>query len=748
MFRRLTNALLATVVRRLARHRGFIDPLEVLSHLRRFAQPSEVAEPGELLRHAAVFHARGLMNRAIQYNPDWVWPYWARRQFDPHDVSFIPRAFSITHINLTNRNWTAIGSPEVDELPIVDPRGLVTPYFEGWSLDAWFLPDDGTLLAPSREDGVTQQLAPGAEPRVTTTARRDGMALSTVARAGRRGAAGILELEANIESSLPGSLWISVRPYNPEGIYFVYTVRREGPASLVINDRDRVEFDDAPEHVRVSTYRDGDVAARLGDSPTPPIRCGAGMATAAAGWRVDGNGSRRINASVPIGPARSPAHVPGAELDRLAQADLPDKKWQFLYEAAVHSMALHVKGRDVYPGSSTYRRFWFRDAAFILHAMMHTGFGDSVARVLAGFPKRQMPDGYFLSQEGEWDSNGEAIWVAERYTRVSGRRPPGSLLRSVERAANWIVRKLDHNRGHHHLPGLLPAGFSAEHLGLNDYYYWDNFWCCEGLRAAARLHQKFGDTQSAKSWVDRAARYERDITRYLEQDASRLGHPSMPAAPRRRIDAGMIGSVVSGYPLQFFPPGDERLRASADTLIHHYCTDGPFLHHMGHSGYNAYLTLHVAQTLLRAGDERYRPLAESVRDLASPTGQWPEGIHPRTLGGSMGDGHHIWAAAEWAMMTRNLFVREEAADRTLVIGSGVFPEWQREGCRFGPTPTLWGPVSVAVDGGEQPSVRINARFHGRPPVIHLAFPGAESRTIGPDDLRTEIPIARAATCAS
>ena len=35
--------------------------------------------------------------------------------------------------------------------------------------------------------------------------------------------------------------------------------------------------------------------------------------------------------------------------------------------------------------------------------------------------------------------------------------------------------------------GLLPAGFSAEHLGPNDYYYWDDFWGLAGLIAAARL---------------------------------------------------------------------------------------------------------------------------------------------------------------------------------------------------------------------------------------------------------------------
>ena len=111
------------IVRRVAKAHGFLDPIALLTRLRRFAQPSEVHEPVELLRAGVVLHARGLLNsRVLQHNLDWVWPYWVERQFDPRDNAFVPRAFSLTHINLTHRNWTAIGLPDCLELPIVDPR--------------------------------------------------------------------------------------------------------------------------------------------------------------------------------------------------------------------------------------------------------------------------------------------------------------------------------------------------------------------------------------------------------------------------------------------------------------------------------------------------------------------------------------------------------------------------------------------------------------------------------------------------
>ena len=129
----------------IAKKQGILDPIPIMARVQALAQPSEVAEPIELIRSGVVFHARGLINsRVIQHNLDWVWPVWIERQFDPKDPSFIPRAFAITHINISNRNWTAVGYPDCPDLPIVDPNGLLTPLFNGWSLDAWLITKKGS----------------------------------------------------------------------------------------------------------------------------------------------------------------------------------------------------------------------------------------------------------------------------------------------------------------------------------------------------------------------------------------------------------------------------------------------------------------------------------------------------------------------------------------------------------------------------------------------------------------------------
>lgn len=200
------------------------------------------------------------------------------------------------------------------------------------------------------------------------------------------------------------------------------------------------------------------------------------------------------------------------------------------------------------------------------------------------------------------------------------------------------------------------------------------------------------------------------------------------------MDSGAVGSLVADYPLQLFKPGDLWITKTADYLCETHLQSGGFFQNMIHSGINAYLTLHLAQVRLRAGDvEGAWALMDAVVALASPTGQWPEAIHPLTAGGCMGDGQHIWAAAEWLLFLRNLFVREEAD--TLVIGAGVRPEWLRAGTvQFGPTLTPHGSVAVRFTStGAETQVEITATWRAAAPLRQLSIPGFAPRTIAAGD---------------
>ena len=734
------------VLRRVASAHGFLDPIALLARFQRFAQPSEVEQPIELLRAGVVFHARGLINsRVVQHNLDWVWPYWIERQFDPEDPSFVPRAFSATHINLTHRNWTAIGWPNCDSLPIVDPRGLLTPRFDGWSLDGWVIDDDGKHLLPSKTTSCRQILDIKKGVGVTTSVEADSQSLSTTSSVDVEQGTPICRMHLDAQSLTGGWLVLALRPYNPEGISFVHRVALSNHRDAwTIDNHETVRFDCPADLHHVADYRAGDVAIHLQDldDETEGV-CDVGLITAAAMFRIEPGQGRHIVARVPLDQAEQPVRLETdwmAALDGCCSLRAPDAKVQFLFDAALRTLVLHTP-HDVYPGPFTYKRFWFRDAAFIVNAMLAVGLHNRAERALDRFPGRQRKDGYFHSQDGEWDSNGAVLWIMGRFHALTGCPTKPAWRQAALDGGSWIANKRHSDTIQAAHAGLLPAGFSAEHLGPNDFYYWDDFLGIAGLRAAAALAESWGDMTAARWLEDQAEAFAGAVERSLDCTAARLGRPAMAASPYRRLDAGAIGSLVVGYPLQLCPPDDPRLLGTIDFLLDNCLVGGGFFQDMIHSGINPYLTLHMAQVLLRHGDPRYLALMDAVAASATSTGQWPEAIHPQTGGGCMGDGQHVWAAAEWIMMIRHCFVREEG-DR-LILCQGIPSRWLEAGTTigFGPAPTTFGKVSIRLSGRSyEDSVLVSweADWHHGAPSIELQLPGYRPVQVCPGTVSVEL----------
>jgi hypothetical protein len=668
------------------------------------------------------------------------------RQFNPYDTSFIPRAFSISHVNLTHRNWTAVGHPNLALYPIVDPRGLVTPLFDGWSIDMWIVTCSEKMLLPSKLPEGKQRWILSPNLAVESIFRQNSMKLDSNVSLNVRDHSPVLDIAATGWSREEGWLVVALRPYNPEGIQFIEKVRfeKDNPG-WIIDSHTFVNFSQTPEKVLFSEYHEGDVLNQLNKpEERKEITCNVGMATAAALFPISANNSQSVRVEISLKrdmhkhsffpkPVLQPITESwDKELTHAASLKVPDEKIQYLYDAAVRTLIL-LSAEDIVPGPYTYRRFWFRDACLMLNSLLALGLTSRVFKILDSFPDHQKVTGYFQSQEGEWDSNGQVIWIMDRFQRITGHRFNHAWMKAVKKGADWIIRKRLKKKPESPHAGLFPPGFSAEHLGPNDYYYWDDFWGLAGLQGAARLAGIFDSADQQGKYEREAQDFEKSIFKSIDTIAPHRSWEGIPASPYRRMDSGAIGSMVADYPLQLIPAGNRRIINTTEFLMKHCFHKGAFFQDMIHSGINAYLTLDIAQTLLRNKDVRYQDLIRTVAQLATSTGQWPEAIHPLTNGGCMGDGQHGWAAAEWAMMIRNLFVREDGA--SLILGSGILPEWTAAGLPvgFGPTQTPFGPVEVSFfEKDKTPTFEIKADFSktaSLPSDIIIEVPGYKKQKV-------------------
>lgn len=723
------------IIRKVARAEGFLDPIKLIAQLQNFSKPSEVAVPTELMRLAALLHARGLLNsQAIQNNLDWVWPYWVEKQFNPKSSSFIPRAFSLTHINLTHRNWTAIGLPDVESLPIVDPRGLVTPFYDGWSIDFWIFSEKGDKLFPSKLQNVDQKLFQNKFVSVITKSKEKSLSVKTKAEVKKDQDDIICDISVKGFLKEKGWLVIAIRPYNPEGVSFIKNIKvNEDKTKIIVNQKKDILLDSAFDKYKLSNYYQGDVSHdALPFSDQTKISCSVEMATGAFFYKIEPNKEREVKIKIPLKKVKKSKSKKKNILNYSWQnqegdgteVKIANEKYQYLYDSSKITVVLH-SGDTCFAGPFTYKRFWIRDTVFALQALLYLGQEKRAKKLVNLLLSTQKMNGYFSSQYGEWDSNGQVLWAIKKFAQLTNQNNYSLWQKAIKDAVLWIERKRLPKKENDPHSGLLPAGFSAEHFGPNDFYYWDDFWAQAGVEAALFLQSP----ESGQKQNQLFKRYLKDLENSIEKSLQLLkrktGNNLISTSYSRRMDSSAIGSLVPGYPLMLWAAKDQRLIATTDYLIKNCFYQGAFFHDMSHSGLNPYLTLSIAQILLRAGDNRFKNVMDSVARLASSTGLWPEAVHPETKGGCMGDGQHLWAAAEWISMIRNCFVREEEKENKLILCSGITPDWYKrnQAIYLKNALTIFGKISLQLTPQEKIQVSWQANWYNKAPLIEVRLPG-------------------------
>jgi hypothetical protein len=744
------------------------DIIGHLSTLQRLGETVEVQVPGELLPVGARTVFRAVRTRAVaQLGDGWVLPYWMERQLDPRSAAFVPRGHLPALTNMTSRNWTAVGTVASSWRAIVDPRGLVTPWFDGWSLDWWIGADDRWHF-PSREAAVRQSLV--AHTPVVETAMRipSGDAVERVYAV--RGDEELAVVEVTNRSPVPIAVAFAVRPVNPEGFAVVERIALHD-RTVTVDGRPALLLPRRPAVMAGGTYADGDsaqliVEGRAGDRLPSPLRCDVGLAQAVFVYPLPHTATLRV--ALPLVSERRtrrralarrrverlpqlPVSLPSsddaargwlAQSGRGMRLELPEGRLADTVAANRRLLRLFHTGPEVHPGPYTYNRFWFRDAAYLLRALDWYGYHDEAAEVIRTYPERQHLDGFFFSQRQEWDANGCALWaIAEHWRLTRDTALLDALAPSVDRAARWIERKRHSPRRRKDpaLTGLLPAGTSAEHLGPFDYYFWDSFWGLRGLIDGAALLTAAGQPDKAAQARVWAAGMAADLDRSLALVAERLGSPAIPAGPRRRVDPAAIGSLVACHPLGLLGATSPAISATAEAIRSRFCIEEAFFQGISHTGLGTYLTLQLALVELEAGDRRALDRLEWMARVASPTACWPEAIHPQLGGGCMGDGQHGWAAADFLAMVRNLLVREAAPSCTttaaaaraapapgLVLCSLLPAAWLGHGIEVHDAPTAHGRLSFAVRWhAERPALLWELHGWDGAAPVRLTAPGLD-----------------------
>ncbi len=675
-----------------------------LQSILNMGKKSEVTFPKELIPLNLEVLIKGLLtSRVFEVNSNWVFPFWVEQQLNPKSDVFIPRGANIFAINTTYRNWTILGSIESDEKGVVDLKGMISPKENSPSLDI-FIQHNDEYFFPSRNKieqtvddltGIIKTFYNGSDFEYNFEA------FSSEIDKG-------IFLKYNFKSKKSGlyRFFFLIRPFNPESFIPIFNIEIKDNKIFVnsfpflipiTKDYKFILFDDEADINDFKVSEKNRITSKYG------------LSTGGIYYEFNLNENeeknfelflpQEENYSIDLNFDKSKDNKVSfmkKERENELIIDVPDDNINRIFNSNKIYLKSLINSEYITPGPLTYKKFWFRDSAYMIPALMKIGDLKRAEKIIEYFKKKIKKDGYFQSQVGEWDSNGQAIFtIAEYYRYTKNKEFLNEFYPYIKKGAEWIERK---RKKYVDSYGLLPSSFSAEHFGPNDLYYYDDYFGLKGLLDASSLANEIGNKSDSENFLKYYLEFKNDVRKAIDKDQKRLDKKICVGAFGRNIDASIIATFTSIFPLNLDLLSKDEIMNSYEELRKKFFVNNCFYQNITHSGINLYLTLEIAEALLYLNEEKKAVnLFDSVISLLTKTYTGPEAINPKSLGGCEGDGHHGWLVAELIHFIRNSLLFEK--ENGIVILSGSRKEWFKDGDKilFNNGVTYFGNISFEVN---------------------------------------------------
>jgi GH15 family glucan-1,4-alpha-glucosidase len=709
-----------------------------------------------------------LNNKIIPYHLTRVWPFWIYKQLNPESSSYSSAGFPFALINNTHRNWTSISSPESDQNAIVDPRGLITLVPNGWSLDFW-IAQSSVLYSPSRLKNVEQTLIQDKSIVSTKFTINDINVNSEVFLKPNNNKSLVFnQIKIKNSSDEPKifSFFLSVRPYNPEGLSPIDEIVYLTSNSLIIDGHLSAIFDQKPDNIVCLKFEDGDVSEHFNNwEMILQAKCKNHLASAFAEYRLSLDPNEEKVISCKLLPNTTSKllrflqkQLPKSKktkllketailqsikyenekenyleywdkaLNPLCKISIPDKKLEKCFQQNLIHLQNFIGKNNIYPGSFTYKDLWTKDSATAVLALNRIGAFDlskkSIEFLLQTKPSLKINNPY--NTKGELDIFGQLIYIIYDYYNFSQDK---SFLEFYFPNIKLLIEKIQQlqvkqTSSQPELIGLMQKSYTCNNSGCLDHYMRDNFWTLAGIKYAKQIAKVL----DKEDLLEHLSSLETKLAKHIETFIShistlRKSNPFIPISPSRFLDSGLITALVGVYPLNIMDPQAEIVTNTIHLLEKYFLTNNIYFNHLDHPGYNIASNCQLAQTYLYRQDTKAFNIIDWLTTNTTSTGAWPEALHPHSKGGCAGDGHDTLATAEFLILVRNMLVKEEG--QSLHI-TPIFPkEWlnNKKPIQVKDLPSYFGKINFTMSFSENTvHLDMNNEYSLQPTTLKVSLP--------------------------
>ncbi|HEY8744409.1 MAG TPA: hypothetical protein VIU62_15040, partial [Chloroflexota bacterium] len=635
-------------------------------------------------------------------HPEAIWPHW-----------FTDKRLA----------WATVGLAGGGLEGVVATDGTFSPDGNRFGISLWLRDDQSGVLSVPQLDQVTQSLANGDLPLVTSRWSVAGAILSTTVFAASDAqdpsgpgspAARRVFVQATLSGAgtpRPWTLYVALRPFGPAGGSTQLHSAAASPSSLSVDGSLALVAQTAASRAGAlnETGIDASVVATAGGIPThQAVTSAGGLAEGLLAYDLQ-LGSGQTASYTFVLPMQATAPTPAsiatlqhidvgllrrnvsagwqARLHRV-QFSVGDPRIQnaFYASLAYILMAQQANG-EVFSGPLSERAFWFRDAAYITSALDEAGYQSNVRDILRLIASTQLPSGRYppiitaagspqLPLKTEWDTQGQVIFSLVNYAQQNHDLAflhavyPAIWAAAGYQESQLAVTRVSALQGTPFF-GILPAGESAEDLYNADWHhYWDDFWAMAGFQeatAAAKMLGFNGDV--GRLTADEQALRSATIAS-VDSSLPPDNRAVIANGPEDRSTTAMARSgTPSIWPVEVLDPGSELVQHSFDT---YYIWDikpygGAYQHYNGH--YWPFAGMSLAHAFYRLGMMAHTEqiLEWTLSHQTAPNlYAWADIVDPATSSLALGDMPHNWMAAEMILLIRDMLMRE--AGQAIAIG--------------------------------------------------------------------------------
>jgi len=420
--------------------------------------------------------------------------------------------------------------------------------------------------------------------------------------------------------------------------------------------------------------------------------------------RLDARGSVTWTWQIPLDPPALAASAPGSitaagatlsatplaaalssfkqiwasQEDGMTRIIVPESKVNATYQASVAEI---LAARYQTPqgwlqagNKLQYHAYWIRDAATMSHALDLVGLHTPSAQNIAFMGNFQQADGEFLTQDGQLDGTGQALWVMAEHARLTGEALTPQETAEMDKAVSWISSVASSDP-----LGLIPTGNPGDDELVTGHITGDDLWTAAGLKAAINYATACGANTLATRWQGVASTFDASLHTALAAAVARAGYipPSLDASGGQDW-----GNFVPSFPEPVLAPTGpwvqatiaEEQKRSAEGLPTY--DNGASLHD--------YLGFAVFETELNAGEEGSISsdtaaalsgfYAETTHTTSTDAG-WEWDIAPYGNRSSAQNlTPHDTFSADYVTFLRNLLVTDTPTGG-VTLGAGVSPAW-------------------------------------------------------------------------